>query len=130
MKPLAQLFFSPHGRIGRGRFLVSVLFVSLVFVVLFVFLETMIRRAATWALYPLFFWAIFSLTAKRLHDRAASSVWLLMALVPFLGPLWLAITLFMRPGLPGENQYGADPEDDIPDFLAVDIHQPGPSERQ
>jgi uncharacterized membrane protein YhaH (DUF805 family) len=129
MAEFAGRMLSPRGRLGRGPFSARALLLGATFLVLFVFLETMIGRAATWVLYPPFLWVAFCLAVRRLHDRAASGWWLLAALVPVAGPLWLGITLFFRRGSAGENPFGPDPEDDVPDFLTVDISQPGPPGR-
>ena len=56
---------------------------------------------------------------KRLHDRGRSAWWLIVLLIPVLGPLWLAIELALRRGTPGENQYGADPLERHYDYLTV-----------
>ena len=127
MGELPTLLFSPRGRVGRLRFTGGILTLVLAFLVSFAFLESMVGRAATWVLYPPLFWAAFALGMKRLHDRGASAWWCLVAAVPVLGPLWLAFSLFVRPGSSGENRYGPDPGDDVRDFLEVDIHQTGPS---
>jgi uncharacterized membrane protein YhaH (DUF805 family) len=129
MAGFARRFLSPRGRLGRAPFAALALLLGAAFLVLFVFLETMVGRSATWVLYPPFLWMAFCLAARRLHDRASSSWWLLAALVPVAGPLWLGVTLFLRRGSAGENPFGPDPEDDVPDFLAVDISHPGPPGR-
>jgi hypothetical protein len=62
---------------------------------------------------------IAALAAKRLHDRDRSAWWLLFALIPIVGPLWLAITLALRAGTPGDNRFGADPRMRDADYLVV-----------
>jgi uncharacterized membrane protein YhaH (DUF805 family) len=49
-----------------------------------------------------------SLGVRRLHDRAMSGGWWLIALVPLVGPIVLLI-LMAFPGTPGDNIYGPDP---------------------
>jgi len=120
---LSRLFIW-KGRIARASFFWSALALLATFLVLFVFLETMVNRASTWILYPPFFWCIFALAVKRLHDRGQSAWWLAIVIVPLLGPLWLLFILVFRKGSPGENQYGPDPLQ-FGDYLMVDIHQPG-----
>ncbi|MEO8359721.1 MAG: DUF805 domain-containing protein [Vicinamibacteria bacterium] len=119
-------FFAFMGRLSRGAFVGRALFVGLSFLVFFVFIETMLSRSATWILYPPLFLAAFSLSIRRLKDRATSAWWLLAAVIPVLGPLWLVVTLFLRGGSAGENQFGLDPREDGRDYLQVNIHQPGP----
>lgn len=45
---------------------------------------------------------------RRLHDTNRSGWWLLLALVPLIGPLLLTFW-FCRPGSRGDNGFGADP---------------------
>jgi len=114
-----RTYGSFRGRIERSAFWWSALALGAVFVVLFVFLDTVVGRTATFALYPPLFWGGAALAVKRLHDRGTSAWWLLVALVPILGPLWLCITLGLRAGSPGENQYGDDPRLFDADYLTV-----------
>ena len=122
-KQLARLFrllFSFDGRISRAALWAAVTFVAAVFVVLFVFLESTLGRAATWVLYPPFFWSLATLFTKRLHDRARSAWWLALLAVPVVGPLWLFIDLLLRAGTTGDNQYGDDPLLARTDYLTVE----------
>src|SRR5262245_21974074 len=65
-----------------------------------------------------------ALLAKRMRDRGRSPAWLLAALVPLLGPLWLLVELGLRKGTPGENQYGPDPRE-AGDYLTVPLQVGG-----
>ena len=51
---------------------------------------------------------------KRFHDRDKSGWWLLIALIPLIGPIWLLIELGFLKGTPGPNQYGP-PVSDLAD---------------
>ena len=88
------------------------------FLVLFFVLERA-GRLATLLLALAAWWALLALAVKRLHDRGKSPAWLLLALVPLLGPIWLAIELGFLPGTRGENRYGADPLGGSLDYLEV-----------
>jgi uncharacterized membrane protein YhaH (DUF805 family) len=114
-----RLYGSFRGRIERSTFWCYGLLLGAVFVVMFVFLETTLGRPSTWALYPPLFWGAAALAVKRLHDRGTSAWWLLALLVPIIGALWLCITLALRAGSPGENQYGDDPRLYDADYLTV-----------
>ena len=116
---LLRLLFTFKGRITRAVLWASASLVAAVFVVLFVFLESTLGRGATWILYPPFFLSVAALFTKRLHDRARSSWWLLLALIPVVGPPVLFIGLFLRAGTPGDNQYGNDPRLVRADYLTV-----------
>jgi len=45
---------------------------------------------------------------RRLHDRDMKGWWLLLVLIPLIGPIIL-IVLLALPGTAGSNQYGPDP---------------------
>jgi uncharacterized membrane protein YhaH (DUF805 family) len=45
---------------------------------------------------------------RRLHDTNRSAWWLLLAIIPILGPLALFV-IYCLEGTPGDNKYGADP---------------------
>jgi uncharacterized membrane protein YhaH (DUF805 family) len=45
---------------------------------------------------------------RRLHDTDRSAWWLLLYLIPLIGPLVMLVFLVLK-GTDGENQYGADP---------------------
>jgi uncharacterized membrane protein YhaH (DUF805 family) len=57
----------------------------------------------------LLFWPWFAVMAKRLHDRGKSAWFLLILLIPILGPLWLFVEVAFLPGQKGDNRYGPDP---------------------
>ena len=46
---------------------------------------------------------------RRLHDSDRSGWWLLIVLVPIIGPIWLFV-LMVLDGTIGENRFGADPK--------------------
>ena len=50
---------------------------------------------------------------RRLHDGGRSGWWLLVSLVPILGPIALLV-LMVLPGSPGANQFGSPVMDAIP----------------
>ncbi|MBV9199389.1 MAG: DUF805 domain-containing protein, partial [Alphaproteobacteria bacterium] len=45
---------------------------------------------------------------RRCHDRDRYAWFLLVILVPLLGPVWLAIELGIRRGTKGANRFGPD----------------------
>lgn len=117
--PLLKLFFSFHGRVGRGDWWYAVLLLLSVFVVLFVALDALGLRMATWVLYVPLYWALLAVSIKRFHDRARSGWWLVLLLIPILGPLWLMWNLGFRKGDPTENRYGPLPNREELDYLTV-----------
>lgn len=119
MRGFVRVYGSLRGRIQRSTFWWAGLALAAAFVVLYVFLDTVAGRTATFALYPPLFWGAAALAVKRLHDRGDSAWWLAAALIPIVGPLWLAWTLGFRAGSPGENHYGDDPRLYDADYLTV-----------
>lgn len=47
---------------------------------------------------------------RRLHDTERSGWWLLIALIPIIGPLVLLVFL-VQDSKPGQNQYGENPKE-------------------
>ena len=119
-----SLLFSFRGRVPRSTFWWSGIVLWAAFIVLFVFLDATLGYASTLVLYPPFFWMAAALAVKRMRDRGKSPAWLLIALVPVVGPLWLFVDLGLLRGTPGENHYGADPLTIDSDYLTVDISRP------
>ncbi|MEW9624767.1 DUF805 domain-containing protein [Rhodanobacter geophilus] len=113
-----------RGRMGRLAFLWRLAAAATVFVVLFVFLESVAGYASTLVLYPPFFAVLSSLAVRRLHDSARSAWHLLAPIVPVLGPVYLAGLLLFARGTQGDNQYGDDPRSRNRDYLQVSIHEP------
>ena len=46
---------------------------------------------------------------RRLHDTDRTGWWILVALIPLIGGIWLLV-LMVLDGTRGSNQYGADPK--------------------
>ncbi len=46
---------------------------------------------------------------RRLHDRGKSGWFMLIALIPVVGSLWLFVEFGFLPGKAGDNEYGPDP---------------------
>ena len=57
----------------------------------------------------LLLWPWFAVMAKRLHDRGKSAWFLLLLLIPIVGPIWLFIEIALLRGRQGDNRYGPDP---------------------
>jgi uncharacterized membrane protein YhaH (DUF805 family) len=119
MGAAARLFLSFEGRIARAPWWWGTLLACLAFAILYVFLERVAGRAATWVLYPPLIWALAALAVKRLHDADESPLWILVLAIPVLGPLWMFWKLGLRRGSPGENRHGPDPLDRDADYLVV-----------
>jgi signal peptidase I len=122
-------FFSFRGRISRSRYwecsvLVNIAIGILIYAasVLFFQIAGAVREspgahdhppimfvAVAVALYALALWVGLALQAKRLHDRGRTGWFVVLNVVPILGPLVLAIDTFLLPGQPESNRYGPAP---------------------
>lgn len=64
-------------------------------------------------LYAFYGLAVFlpglAVAVRRLHDVNKSGWFILIALIPIIGAIWLLV-LFCTEGDKGQNQYGADPK--------------------
>lgn len=50
-----------------------------------------------------------AVSVRRMHDTGRSGLWVLIALVPFIG--WIAfIVLALLDSTPGDNEYGPNPK--------------------
>lgn len=127
---MKNFLFSPRGRIARSAFwkaaLVYVAAAGIVFGLL----------AALWQVIPgqdvdgnfsvegaraipylilifgylgLCVWSGICVGMKRYHDRGKSGAWILIQLVPIVGPLWYLIEAGFLRGTEGPNRYGAEP---------------------
>jgi uncharacterized membrane protein YhaH (DUF805 family) len=54
-------------------------------------------------------WPLIAISAKRWHDRDRSGAWVLLALVPLIGWLWMLFDNGFRRGTAGHNRFGPDP---------------------
>ena len=64
-------------------------------------------------------WSGLCISIKRCHDRDKSGWWLLIQLIPVVGPLWCLVELGFLPGTSGPNHYDtAPPYEPFPDRYA------------
>ena len=110
------LLTSYEGRINRAKFWagLGVMFVgAIVAMLLDNLLGTNFNGMPYGFIYAIYILAalylIFSVYAKRWHDRDKSGWWTLIALVPFIGAIWLLVELGILEGTKGPNRYGSDP---------------------
>jgi len=54
-------------------------------------------------------WPSLAMQVKRWHDRNKSGWWILITLVPLIGPIWSLIEVGFLRGTVGPNRYGPDP---------------------
>ncbi len=53
--------------------------------------------------------SMLAVGAKRWHDRGKSGWWVLLGLVPVIGPIWTLVECGCLKGTEGENRHGPDP---------------------
>jgi uncharacterized membrane protein YhaH (DUF805 family) len=56
-------------------------------------------------------WPSVAVLAKRWHDLGKSALWVLIMLIPIVGPIWTLYETGFLPGTPGTNEYGPGPQD-------------------
>lgn len=104
------------GRARRKEYWMFVLF-NLIILFVLVFLDRALGMAHAESGYgPLS--GLYSLAVlipaiavgiRRLHDTGRSGWWLLIALIPLIGPIWLLV-LFVMDSEAGANQFGPNPK--------------------
>jgi uncharacterized membrane protein YhaH (DUF805 family) len=119
-----DLFLSLNGRIGRGKFWLGLI----VLIVAQFVLSTILGFAGLMSVDPatgqpegagfwiaiigmmvLFIWPSICIYGKRFHDRDKSAWWMLIALIPIIGAIWLLIECGLLKGTDGPNRFGEDP---------------------
>ncbi len=109
------LLFSTKGRLSRGGYWLGIIIAFVLFVLVGATSTTMLDIATGeptsslsffgFLLMVLFFWVSIAVSVKRYHDRGKSAWWVLIALIPAIGPLWQFIELGFFPGNRAPNQY-------------------------
>jgi uncharacterized membrane protein YhaH (DUF805 family) len=119
-----ELFLSPDGRIGRGKFWLGLLGIIAVNIVLGLVLVLsglmsvdpvtgMPMGAGYWIgtliMMAVAIWPSICIYGKRFHDRDKSAWWILIGLVPIIGGIWLLVECGLLQGTDGPNRFGPDP---------------------
>jgi FAD/FMN-containing dehydrogenase/uncharacterized membrane protein YhaH (DUF805 family) len=107
--PVTYLLFTARGRITRSEYAHAAVLIACAFYVLYTLLYHSAGPWSTWILYPLLYWSAWATACKRLHDLGKSGWWLLAALVPLFGPLYLGFQLFLWRGSRLDNRFGSSP---------------------
>ncbi len=108
----AQVFLDPRGRISRRTFwLYGVLALGGLALLGHALLGIARWRAeeAEIVVNLLLLWPAIAISAKRWHDRDKSAWWVLVAMVPVIGWLWMLVDNGFRRGTPGTNRFGPAP---------------------
>jgi uncharacterized membrane protein YhaH (DUF805 family) len=105
------------GRARRKEYWMFLLF-NLIFLAVATILDTVLKlnfgRLPYGWIYTVYALAVvipsLAVAIRRLHDVGKSGWWLLIALVPLIGAIWLLV-LYVKDSQPGENQYGPNPKE-------------------
>ena len=104
------------GRARRKEYWFFVLFyiiIAIVLVMIDSMADTISATTGMGLLSGIFALAMFipglAVGIRRLHDINKSGWWILIGLIPFIGPLILIIFALMA-GTAGDNEYGSDPK--------------------
>lgn len=88
------------------------------------YLEASDVASAIWAI--VFFtliiasiWIELAISVKRWHDREKSGFWVLITLIPLVGPIWTLVECGLLDGTQGLNKYGPSPKGIVADQAEV-----------
>jgi uncharacterized membrane protein YhaH (DUF805 family) len=108
----AHLLFAFDGRINRAKFWL-VYALTWVFMFVFVGIGVALDSSFGWLLLAIVYvgmiWVGLAVSIKRWHDRDKSGWWVLITLIPIIGPIWALVETGFLEGTQGPNQYGPDP---------------------
>ncbi len=104
---LGWLLFSFEGRINRMSYWMSwIVFVPLSFVAMAIATNKEILELYRGVIVLVMVWPMLAVQAKRWHDIDMSGWWLLVNLIPVVGPLIALCMNGFLPGTHGENPFG------------------------
>jgi uncharacterized membrane protein YhaH (DUF805 family) len=116
---LATYLMDTDGRIARSSWLYRITIVAIFCVAFGMLAYELFGNAGAAILATVFLWRVISISIRRLHDCEKSGRYLLLIVIPVIGPLWLLWQLTRR-GTAGKNRYGLNPLSDR-DYLKVNI---------
>lgn len=116
---MKELLFSAEGRVNRGKFwgvFFGIILANFIAITIVLILRMAFGDFGYYSggfLFLLFYIATLvsgiMVQIKRWHDRGKSGWWVLIGLVPLIGPLWVLIECGFLIGEGDTNQYGPDP---------------------
>ncbi len=115
---IKEIYLSFEGRIPRKVYwlygVLGLLIVTMVAVGVVIGLSSVLGE---WLLvlnipiYIMLIWASLAIQVKRWHDRDKSGWWVLIGLIPIVGPIWQLIECGFLEGSAGNNKFGPMPGD-------------------
>ncbi|GMR02587.1 MAG: DUF805 domain-containing protein [Acidimicrobiia bacterium] len=107
-----DLLLKFDGRINRAKFWIGIVAVWAITWLVFI-IGGVVNSSIIWLLVFLVYlaaiWMGIAVSVKRWHDRGKSGWWVLIGLIPIVGPIWALIETGFLTGDSGDNQYGSDP---------------------
>lgn len=101
------LLFSFDGRINRMSYWMSwIVFVPLAFMAVVIATNEEILELYRGVVVLVVVWPMLAVQAKRWHDIDMSAWWLLVILIPNVGPFIALVMNGFLPGTHGENRFG------------------------
>jgi uncharacterized membrane protein YhaH (DUF805 family) len=111
---LAQIFLGLQGRLSRRQFwlygVAALLGLSVLGHALLGIAQVR-EQTADLLVNLLLVWPALAVSVKRWHDRDKSGWWVLVALLPVIGWLWMLVDNGFRRGTPGPNRFGPVPHE-------------------
>ena len=108
-----QFYLSADGRVNRKQWWLWLILPLFILSIIVSIIDAATGHDPQQGIGPIT--AIFSLLAiypsivvyiKRFHDRDKSGWWVLIALIPIIGAIWLLIECGFLKGTPGPNRFG------------------------
>ena len=109
---LRHLLFGFDGRIGRRTWWlwgVAAMLGLAMYATVLLRVAGVSATATDTVVNLLLLWPAVALSVKRWHDRGKSGWWVLVALVPFVGWLWMLVENGLLKGTAGPNKFGDAP---------------------
>ena len=113
------LLFKFDGRINRAKFWAGIAATWAISIGLWILIGVAFAANVSaiyvivWLLaiagYVAIIWMGLAISIKRWHDRGKSGWWILIAMIPIIGPIWALVETGFLEGDPGDNQYGPNP---------------------
>jgi uncharacterized membrane protein YhaH (DUF805 family) len=108
-----QLYLSADGRVNRKQWWLYLILPALILGIIASIIDTASGHdpqqglgPVTLIVYLLVLYPSIVVYIKRFHDRDKSGWWILIALIPIIGAIWLLIECGFLRGAPGPNRFG------------------------
>ena len=109
---MIDMLFSFEGRINRRHFWIFIL-AAIAGSLLAALIDLASTGQDTGLAYIVFLlivlWPSLAIQVKRWHDRDKSGWWVLINMIPIIGPIWAIMENGFLPGTEGSNRFGDGP---------------------